>query len=332
MPAEGLRKRPRDFVLPNLPFSNKRKCPRCNDNLPMDATNRQAHVELCAEISDATSSEAEEEGDELFVDDGTCIVDEVRSEPEEQEDLHAWIEALAERGTLSPDHMLKYMNWGPLPLSEQEKDVAEFLGTMTSGVGVSTTKMNKILKFWNKKNGPGSLPECESKCWQIIEDAHARMTAPLHKRSVTVEIPLAVQELLTEAIPTITWEFWNPCDLLIRMLTMGPLSAISSAFALNPVESEYLDDFCHGEKMKRICAALPRNTSPLSCILFFDALYLDKKGYTSGEGAIVVGAFFNKEARNSTYAKASFGTFPQLNVPKVVICGLCLCSVATNSN
>jgi hypothetical protein len=76
--------------------------------------------------------------------------------------------------------------------------------------------------------------------------------------------------------------------------------------------------------MKRIFAALPKNTSALSCILFFDALYLDQKGYSSGEGAIVVGAFFNKEARNSTYAKASFGTFPELNVPKVVICGLCL--------
>ncbi len=112
---------------------------------------------------------------------------------------------------------------------------------------------------------------------------------------------------------------------------MGPLSAITSAFALNPVESEYLDDFCHGEKMKRIFAALSRHTSALSCILFFDALYLDKKGYTSGEGAIVVGAFFNKEARNSTYAKASFGTFPELNVPKVVFCGLCLSSVTMNS-
>jgi hypothetical protein len=93
---------------------------------------------------------------------------------------------------------------------------------------------------------------------------------------------------------------------------MGPLSAIPSAFAY-PVESEYLDDFCHGQKMKHISAALPRDTSVLSSILFFDSLYLDKKRYTSGEGAIVVGAFFTREARNSTYAKASFGTFPQLN-------------------
>ncbi len=40
-------------------------------------TNRQAHVDLCADISDATSSEAEEEVDAVFVDDVTYIVDEV---------------------------------------------------------------------------------------------------------------------------------------------------------------------------------------------------------------------------------------------------------------
>ncbi len=51
------------------------------------------------------------------------------------------------------------------------------------------------------------------------------MTAPLTKRSVTVEIPLAVQALLAEPKPTITWEFWNPCELLVRMLTMGPIGA-----------------------------------------------------------------------------------------------------------
>jgi hypothetical protein len=196
MPAAGLRKRARPIKCPNLPFTKSRKCPRCNDNLPMDPTNRTAHVVLCAEISEATSSEAEEDGDAVFSDDETGIVREIRSETEEQEDVHAWIEALAQGGTLSPDHMLKYINWGPLPLSEEEKDVAEFLSTMTSGVGVSNNKINKILKLWNKKKGAGSLPGSEWKCWQIIEDAHARMTAPLEKRSVTVEIPLAVQALL----------------------------------------------------------------------------------------------------------------------------------------
>ncbi len=101
---------------------------------------------------------------------------------------------------------------------------------------------------------------------------------------------------------------------------MGPLSAPRSAFALFPVKSEYLDDFCHGDKMKRIFAAILKNTCAfLSSILFFDEINRDQKGYATGEGAIVVGAYFNKNARNSTYAKASFGTFPKLNIPKVAL-------------
>ncbi len=75
--------------------------------------------------------------------------------------------------------------------------------------------------------------------------------------------------------------------------------------------------------MKRIFAAIPKNISALSSILFFDEINRDQKGYATGEGAIMVGAFFNKDARNSTYAKASFGTFPKLNIPKVSLIFAC---------
>ncbi len=36
----------------------------------------------------------------------------------------------------------------------------------------------------------------------------------------------------------------------------------------------------------------------------------------TGEGAIVVGGFFSKEARESSYAKVSIGTFPKLPIRK----------------
>lgn len=82
--------------------------------------------------------------------------------------------------------------------------------------------------------------------------------------------------------------------------------------------------------MNRIFNAIPKNTCALSAILFFDEINRDQKGFVTGEGAVVVGAFFNKEARESTYAKASFGTFPKLPIPKVHVlqCGIvCGCSV-----
>jgi hypothetical protein len=39
-------------------------------------------------------------------------------------------------------------------------------------------------------------------------------------------------------------------------------------------------------------------------------------GFVTGEGAIVLGGFFSKEARESSYAKVSIGTFPKLPIRK----------------
>jgi hypothetical protein len=197
--------------------------------------------------------------------------------------------------------------------------VAQFLARMSSGTETSTNVMEGMLDFMHLMNPNCTMPKSVDKCWEVIENAHSRMIAPLKRRSVTVPIPENVQALLFEPMESITWNFWNPCEILIRMVTMGPLSAKPKAFALFPVKSNHLDDFCHGEKMKRIFEAIPKDTSALSAILFFDEINRDQKGFVTGEGAVVVGAFFNKEARESTYAKASFGTFPKLPIPKVLV-------------
>jgi hypothetical protein len=258
----------------------------------------------------------------VFLDDDVSFPENEQNE--QLEDIDTWLEALAERGTLSTQHMLKFMEWGPMPLTQQEANIAEFLSTVTSGVGMSEAKIKKLLNLWNKHHANSWLPETEESCWNILEKAHARMTSSFKTRCVTVAIPAEVQMLLYEPLQSITWTFWNPIEVLVRLLTMGPLAAIPSTFALFPVESEYLDDFCHGEKLKRIYNAIPRNTCVLSSILFFDEINRDQKGYATGEGAIVVGAFYNKEARNSTYAKASLGTFPKLPIPKVCSISLCV--------
>ena len=334
--------------------STTRKCRFCQKNVSTREMYRIAHENACIGLNMSSAStvagtdeevassqnvsyeapnDTHDEPDDMdtwtteFPDDNVYIDDVTATSEENYENVHddvtQWLDTLAERGTLSLDHIVRYMHWGPLPLTTQETHVAEFLSTVTGGVGMSEATTNKLLGLWNRKNGPGSMPATEQKCWEVIERAHERMTGNLQKRTVTVEIPPKVQELLYEGLQSITWEFWNPCELLIRMLTMGPLSAEQSALALFPVESEYLEDFCHGDKMKRIFAAIPKNTTALSSILFFDEINRDQKGYATGEGAIVVGAFFNKDARNSTYAKASFGTFPKINIPKVSLIVAC---------
>jgi hypothetical protein len=301
--------RKRSFTHVFVEASTSRKCRFCQKNVSTKEIYRKAHENACiglnvnsaltaagtdeevASSHNLSSEEANDTHDEIddmdawtteFIDDDVFIDQEPAITEENYADVHddvaKWFDTLADRGTLSLDHIVRYMNWGPLPLTTQETDVAEFLSTVTGGVGMSEATTNKMLGLWIRKNGPGSLPATEQKCWEVIERAHERMTGNLQRRTVTVEIPPKVQALLYEGLESITWKFWNPCELLIRMLTMGPLSAEQSALALFPVESEYLEDFCHGDKMKRIFEAIPKHTCALSSILFFDEINRDQKG------------------------------------------------------
>ena len=69
--------------------------------------------------------------------------------------------------------------------------------------------------------------------------------------------------------------------------------------------------------MQRIHDTMPVGSAALTAVLFFDEINRDQKGFSSGDGAIVVGGFFKVRVRESTYSKASIGTFPQVSFPKV---------------
>ena len=63
--------------------------------------------------------------------------------------------------------------------------------------------------------------------------------------------------------------------------------------------------------------ATPRGAAVLTAVIFFDEINRDQKGFATGDGAIIVGGFFKQRVRESTYAKASLGTFPPCDFPKV---------------
>ena len=85
---------------------------------------------------------------------------------------------------------------------------------------------------------------------------------------------------------------------------------------LNARTSDSLADLCDGARYARIQATLPEGTCALTSILFFDEIQRDEKGFVSGEGIIIVGGFFTKDARESSYAKVSLGTFPKMGITK----------------
>ena len=143
------------------------------------------------------------------------------------------------------------------------------------------------------------------------------MFAPMKQLSCTFPVPADVQTLMSTPENEIRFNFFDPTDMLVRLLACGPLGARAENCAFFPERSDVLFDFCHGARLQRIHDRTPRGAAVLTAVLFFDEINRDQKGFATGDGAIIVGGFFKQRVRESTYAKASLGTFPPVPFPKV---------------
>ena len=117
---------------------------------------------------------------------------------------------------------------------------------------------------------------------------------------------------------SVTFSFVDPTDALVRMLMLGPLAANQDNLRFFPRrDSDYYADFEDGERLRRIHEELPAGSAALTSVLFFDEINLDQKGYTSGDGFLIMGGFFTSKARESLFSKYSLGTIPGLSVPSI---------------
>jgi hypothetical protein len=146
---------------------------------------------------------------------------------------------------------------------------------------------------------------------------HKKMSGEFKKKSCVFPVPEEVQLLMTKPTETITFNFFDPTDILVRLLVFSPVAAREENMAFFPENSLELHDFCHGDRMKRIHNSLPKGAAALNAVLFFDEINRDEKGFATGDGALIVGGFFRQRVRESTHAKASLGTFPNVQFPQV---------------
>ena len=98
-------------------------------------------------------------------------------------------------------------------------------------------------------------------------------------RTVEFPVPMDVQELMSVRTPLLTFKFLDPVECLIRLLTVGPLSANMDNLSFAPRRNYgFYEDFVDGERLKRIYDALRPGASALTSVLFFDSINRDKKG------------------------------------------------------
>ena len=148
----------------------------------------------------------------------------------------------------------------------------------------------------------------------FLPKAHEAASGPIRMVTTSYRIPEEIQALMECPSSSVRFTFTDPVEACLRLLLLGPLGADAWNLAFFPEEGE-LNDYCNGDRLKRIHAALPQGAAALTCTLFFYEINRDEKGFNTGDGAIVVGGFFRARARESTDAKVSFGTFPKVRFP-----------------
>jgi hypothetical protein len=67
----------------------------------------------------------------------------------------------------------------------------------------------------------------------------------------------------------VTFDFFDPTDILIRLLVLSPISARAENLAFYPEAGSILHDFCHGARLiRRIYETIPEGTAVLTAVIF----------------------------------------------------------------
>jgi len=232
-----------------------------------------------------------------------------------------YLAGLQAAGTLDLDAAMRFKDWGALPFDNRLIETLKFMRAVCAKGGSSTVHAQSILRYCRNASRRLALclPKSLQTCWKRIAVAHKLLSAPIATVTVTTNIPQAIQALMCNPQETVDFTFNDPTEALVRLLLLSPLAARRENIALNYETSESFSDYCNGDRWKRVQEALPEGASALTCVIFFDGINMDAKGYASSEGAIIVGGNFRKKARESTYAKSALGTFPGIKFPKVTL-------------
>ena len=156
------------------------------------------------------------------------------------------------------------------------------------------------------------------------------MTAPLQRVSCVFDVPEVVRQYMSVPSAVVEFQFFDPTDLLVRLLVLSPIAARDENMAFFPEDSETLHDYCHGDRLRRIHNSMPDGSAALTAVLFFDEINRDAKGFASGDGAIVVGGVFSPTRSRIHVLEGVSGHIPTSVFPTGRLHHVCTCLSCTS--
>jgi hypothetical protein len=127
---------------------------------------------------------------------------------------------------------------------------------------------------------------------------------------------LEVQALLgPDPLSVVAFNCEDVMLTIIRLLVLNPFNDKENVM-LDYEESGFYNDYCTGERWKRVIADLKEGRYALFFTLFIDGLQQDKGGFVSAKGCVLTMANFRWYLRGASSSKTGICVFPDVIVPK----------------
>ena len=184
------------------------------------------------------------------------------------------------------EHMNQFMKWGRVVCSEADMQLVKFMYMTCSGYGVSRSFSKAMLGYAKESGGRNvHLPDSWSLCVDRMTALIVDLEGPRKTFTLDVAIPEAVRAMLADPTQThIGFEFECPITELLRVAMLSRTCQSWDNVALSYEDNDgHLDDFCNGERYKRIAADLSPGGAILGAVLATDGICLDKAMFDSQE-------------------------------------------------
>jgi hypothetical protein len=184
------------------------------------------------------------------------------------------------------EHLTQFMDTGRCVCTNAELQLVKFVVMAQGGYGVSRHFSEGMLAYCKASGGKNvHLPDVWKACVEQTTGLIEKLEGSRKTFKLDVPIPDNVRELLADPKQThIEFQFECPITEMIRVAmfsaTCQNLKNVAFSYEDN---GGFLDDFCNGERYKRIADAMPHGGAILGAILATDGICLDKCMFDSQE-------------------------------------------------
>jgi hypothetical protein len=226
-------------------------------------------------------------------------------------------------------YRMKFMRWGlagaggetmngrATSYNEAHLTTLRFLKALETGDPMSLARQQTLLTNARSMGGTALLmhPSIQAH-WDFVEAAHEQLTQNRGRRVTEFAVPDAIQALMgPNPEKVIKFACEDVMLTIIRLLLLNPFNG-EEHVQLHYEESPYYDDYCTGERWKRVMDSLQEGRLALFFTLFIDGLQQDKGGFVTAKGCVLTLANYRWYLRGASCSKGGLCVFPDVDIPK----------------